>query len=499
MKIDEKLIEKAFILFLIALGIFYIYLASQTKMLGEDEAFFYDMGKKFSQSNYPPFDNLGRPISLSPFVPLTFTIPFMIFGSSIELAKIIISLFGILTVLLVYLIGKKINIYYGIISAFLLFSANLFTHFMLIVYLEIPIAFFSILATYMFLNLNSYKRAILAGAVISLAFSVKQTGLFLLAGLVIYKLILYLHQKDVIHIKTMLMVIFASVILMTPFLIKNIIAYNYPYTYFLNNFFNEPKAPMHWEGVTGKVLSTPMLTIQTYAANLSWLLVISIIFSLVWFLLNIENKKAPKELLLPTILSSLFILLYYIFYFLDMGISEPRNIFIIFPQLSLVGGFFLWKLKEYKKYFILLILVVCVLSLYMSVQIAIGTSSSQRYPDNYIQALEWIKKNTDKSDIILTTYSGSVKYFAERDVVWGVKDLPEVMSTTNSTFIYNAMKKYNVSYILVWRGILGDRFIVPESNLIGIFTYNFLNNVISDNTHFNVTYQNQDNIVFKVL
>lgn len=494
----EDLIEKIFILFLIILGIFYMYLASQTKMLGEDEAFYYELGKDFSQFKYPTFDNLGKPIALSPFVPLIYSVPFMIFGPSLGLAKMIISIFGILTLLLVYLIGKKTNIYYGIIAAFLLLSITLFTHFMFISYVEIPIAFFSALATYLFLTMNSLKKAIITGVILSLAIYTKQSGLLLFLGLILYAIFLYFYEKEKKYFKLSILAVIIGIILMLPIAIRNIFYYNYPYIHFLNFFFKGPPPP--WEGITSKMLSPIMMTIQTYASSLGWIVVLSTIFSISWLTIEISSKnKITKQLFLFVLISFFFISIYYFLYFFDIAVVEPRYLSIIFPQISLLGGFFLCKLKGKYRYSIFLFFLIIAFSIYSNVTTALSTSNSQRYPDDYIDALKWIKKNTQNDSLIFTTYSGSVKYFAERDAVWGIKELPEIMKISNTTYIYDVIKKYNVSYILIWRGILGQDFIIPESNLFGIFTYNFLNNVINDTKHFNLTYQNQNNIIFKII
>ena len=496
---NEKIIEKIFIIFLLVLGIYYMYLASQTKLLGEDEAFFLDMGKDFSQGNYPAFDNVGRPASNQPLIPLVFAIPFMLFGPSLALAKMIIAIFGILTLLMVYLIGKRINIYYGIVSAFLLLSANLFSHFMMIVYLEIPIAFFSALATYMVLRMNSYREAIATGFILFVSFLAKQSGLFLLAGVLPYEIILYLHKKD----KKILKLTFLTIVIATSFSLifplRNILLYKYPYILFLNSLFKQPSSAFVWPGISSKIFSTPLFTIQDYTSSMSYLIFIFLIFGVSWFVIDIKDKKPSKELLVSIILSFIFLSLYYIYYFFELGIAEPRNIFIIFPHLALIGGFFVFELQKHNKIFMALTIAIVTLSLYFSLTIATGTSQSQRYPDNYIDALTWLNKNTKKDDIVLTTYAGSVKYFADRDTVWVIKELPDMMSSSNSTYIYNTLKNYNVSYILVWKGVLGEKFIIPESNLLGIFTYNFLNTVISDNQSFNIAYQNQDDIIFKLI
>jgi 4-amino-4-deoxy-L-arabinose transferase-like glycosyltransferase len=508
----EKTIEKLFILFLIILGIYYMYLASQTQMLGEDEASYYELGKDFSQFKYPVFDNLGKPVHISPLISLVYSIPFMIFGPSLGLAKMIISIFGILTVLIVYLIGKKTNIYYGIAAAFLLLSINLFTHFMFISYVEVPIAFFSAIATYFFLILNSMKKAIITGIIMSLSFYTKQSGLFLFGVLIIYTIFLYFYKKDKKYIKFSIMSIIIAIVLFLPFVVRNVFYYNYPYIHFLNSFFPTPQSldiklwdqllTTYWGGASGRMLSPTMLTIQNYASNFGWLIVLSVIFGFSWLIIEIEsNKKITKQLFLFILIFLVFISIFYFLYFSDITIVEPRYLSIIFPQFSLIGGFFFLKFKERNKYFILLIFLVVIIALYSSFNIALSTSNSQRYPNDYIDALKWLKTNTSQDSIILTTYGGSVKYFAERDTIWGlnIPEIPGIMATSNSSYIYDVLKKYNVSYILIWRGVLSDRFMIPESNLIGLFTYNFLNNVVNDKENFNVTYQNQDNIILKVL
>jgi len=495
----EDLIEKAFIVFLVVLGIFYLYLASHTQMLGEDEAFYYELGEQFSTSSYPVRYQVSNPQVLSPFISLSYALPFMLFGPSLELGKIITAVFGILTLLMVYLIGKKTNIYYGIISAFILLSITLFTHFMFITYQEIPIAFFSALATLLFLNMNSFKRAILLGAVLSLTFYVKQSGLILLGSFFLYAIFLYFYEKDRKYLKLSIFSIIVSVFFILPFIIRNLYLYNYPHTQFLNFFFKAPQAVI-WEGVTSKMISPLMSDVQSYTSNFGWLVVISLIFGLSLFLNKVvSERKIAKHIFLFVLISFIFLTSYYTFYFLNIAIVESRYFAIIFPQISLLGGYFLWKLKEKNKYFLVLMLLTIIFSVYSSISVASSTAASQRYPSNYIEALNWIKEKTNKNDLIMTTYSGSVKYFAERDTIWSINELLQIMTTSNTTYIYEMMKKYNISYILVWRDVLGQDFIIPESNLNGIFTFKFLNNVINDSKQFNITYQNQDNIIFKVL
>jgi len=90
--------------------------------------------------------------------------------------------------------------------------------------------------------------------------------------------------------------------------------------------------------------------------------------------------------------------------------------------------------------------------------------------------------------------------FAERDRLWNqLEEFPSIMTTQNSTYIYQTLKKYNITHILIWRGVVAENYIVPESNLLGAFTYNFVNIVLNDTIHFKNLYSNQNNAVLEVV
>jgi hypothetical protein len=203
-----------------------------------------------------------------------------------------------------------------------------------------------------------------------------------------------------------------------------------------------------------------------------------------------------KKLYLPILLIALFLLAFN--YRGSSQIMDPRHLSIIFPQFAIIGAFLLDKIYERNNKAVFIIIAIVIFSVYSSVTLALATSSGQRYPQDYIQAMSWIKTNTPNNSKVFTAYTGSLSYYADRSNVWIIDEFPNVMTTQNSTYIYNTLKSYNISYVLVWRGILADKYIIPESNLLGAFTYNFLQVVSNDTKHFNVTYQNQDNIIFKL-
>lgn len=494
------MIEKIFILFLIILGIYYIYLATQTAFLGEDEATYFSLGKQFSNLGYPIRDNINQPITAPLFVPSVYALFFTLFGASLSMAKIVSVIFGILTLLFVYLLGRKINIYVGIFSVFVLLLIFLFTHFMLIAYVDVPIAFFSVLSVYLISETNSKKSAILAGLAIGLSYYVKESGLFISLTLLLYSIYIYVFQKNKNQFKLYFMTVIISLLFISVNVIRNLVLFNYPYLILINIFFAPPTISS-W-GLSERIaqLQSPSLvSISDFANTFSWIPLILAIFSLTYVFLE-WKKTEYKSILFSSFLFILFLLSFLFLYSIGKAIAESRYFIIIFPQLALISGFYLWKLKEHNKYLLILIIPIILYSLYTTITVAVSTSNSDRFPANYIEALKWIKDNTPKDSLIFTTYGGSVKYFADRNIIWSsIEEFPNIMTTSNSTYIYNSLKKYNVSYILIWRGVLSQDYVIPESNIAGVFTYNFLNTVASDTKQFNVTYQNQDNIILKIV
>jgi 4-amino-4-deoxy-L-arabinose transferase-like glycosyltransferase len=471
------------------IGIVYIYLASTTQMLGEDEATYLSLAEDFMNGKFTLFTKSGSALGTPPLMPLMY-IPFLfLFGSTLAVSKAVTALFGVLTLLMIYLLGKKFGWTASLTSSIILLSIPMFTQFMLISYVEVPIAFFASLSLYLMLQLDSMKKAVLTGFVLGLSYYVKYSGFFLAIGFALYSIIKYFYKRDV-NLKFVFVVcaIFALIIL--PWIIKNIIVYNYPILEGVNLFFKIPPNYLpQWLINALSAVSQPIDYYQTFG----YLSIILGIFGAVYVLLKKEEK-----LYLPLFLFVLFLLLYAARSSILKEVGDPRYFSIVFPYLAIIGGFFLNDVYKKNKNFMFVIIPIVLVSLYFSFSIALSTNSSQRYPQNYIDAMLWLKANTPKDANIFTAYSGSLKQFADRDNVWTINEFPELMTTQNSTYIYDTLRSYNVSYILVWKGIVADRYIIPESNLLGAFTYNFVNVANSDKQHFNATYQNQDNIIFKL-
>jgi hypothetical protein len=489
----NKTFEVLFILFIVILGLYYMFLASNTQMLGEDEAGYLNLAKEFVNLEYKQ-----DPYSISPLTSLFYTIFFFIFGSSLGIAKAVISIFGILTIIMVYLFCRKldktsffgINIF-GLASVSLLLTIFYFTHFMFISYTEVPIAFFSILILYFLIDLDSNKKAVLVGTIMALSVYLKPTAIVFPFIFGLFFLLKYIYKKDKKTFKLFFISCIITALFITPLILRNLLLFNYPFIYGLNIFFEHP---LQSSITTSELVKSISIPIDFY----SLFGLIALFFSILGIVHSLETRN--EKILLVSFMFLTFLLIYFISSSLGLIIGDPRYFSVIFPQTAIIGGYFISKATNLRKHLTLILIVFFVYSISISISVALSTYQSQRYPDNYVNALEWIKRNTNKDDLIFTAYGGSLSYYGERKNIWTtIEEFPEVMTTTNSTYIYETLKKYKVSYVLIWRGILAEDWIIPESNIIGVFTYNFVTQVDADKDHFELVYSNQDNFVYKLL
>jgi len=499
-----KKVEIIFIILLILLGIYYIYLASDTQMLGEDEAGYVRTSREFSQLTYPAFHSYGVHNSLSVFVSLILSFFIWIFGSAniLALGKALVAFFGILTMFVVYLIGKRENLIAGICSAILLFFIPAFTHSMFLLYLEVPIAFFSALSLYLFLKMDSIKSAIFLGLVLGISNYVKASGVFLAIGLFAFVIIKYVWKRDKNLLKLTLISVITASIIIFPLFIRNILLYNYPYVEGLNSLFiwlniklKETALPYpEWISEVTQTIS-PQINYQFY---IGWGSIILTTFGAVWAYYSKNN----------TLLLSMFlILLFFVVYFIR-GVTgiEPRYLSIIYPFFSIAGGIYLGAAfdkakvsKAFKWMVLMIIFLILIFSVQTSFNTAIGTHDSVRYSSTYVESIKWIEKNTPEDSVIFTPLGGAVEYYGDRITFWAkMEEFPEIMTTDNVTRIRNILGKYNITHVLVWRGVVADNYIVPESNFIGLFTYRFVNAVSSNSTIFNPVFSNQDTLVLGI-
>lgn len=506
----DQYLEVAFIGFIILLGLYYMFLAANTNFLGDDEQGYYYNARMFSQGKMELLDIYGYPIPFPGLVFMTFgSFLFLIFGPSLSILKMVSVLFGLLTLLMIYLVGRRINVLFGISSSVILLSVYLFSHYMFLAYTDLVITFFSISIFYLFLKEESYKNSIFMGVFLGLAYYAKSSALTITAFLFIFSLFRTIKEKDLKYFKMIMISIIISFLILAPYLIRNIILFRYPLYDIFNTFFEgQALYKGGWPNWLDELLGTisPVrLSLDLFISTAGWLLVILSIFGFSWLVAYKDLNLKEKEILFKSIsFVTVFLIIFFGMFIIGFSALEPRHMLLILPFLSLASGFFMLKLKEKNRFLIVIVAALLLLSIYQSVTTAVGTSTLQRFPDDHIQAINWIKSNTEPDDLIFTTYGGPLGYYGERFNIWAARpcmgeEFPTVMTTTDGNYIKETLKKCDVSYILIWRATVAQDYVIPASNLWGVYTYNFMNLVLTDTENFEVVYSNENNVVLKIL
>ena len=506
----ELNLELLFLLSVLFISLFFFLNAAETSFLGDDEFGYFYGAKIFSEGKMKILDIYEYPMAYPGiFFSLFNSILFLIFGQSLSIMKITSAFFGMLTLIMIYLTGKKISPLLGILSAATILSVYLFTHYMFLAYTDLVITFFSSLAIYLFLKLDNFKKSIFLGTILGISYYVKSSGLVISLFIFVYSLYRTIKEKNYKPIKFAMVSIAVSLLVLSPFLIRNITSFNYPYFDIFNLFFKEQATYHvgwpHWLETQLNTVSPVKLSLFSILSAVGWTLLISSLFGFGW-LTNYKSLDEKSKKLLST--SIFFILVFFLIFFItqitSLAALESRHMFIILPSLSIFSGFFLFKLKEKHKLLLTIIVVVIIVSLYQSVTTAITTSETERFPQDHINAINWIKTNTEPDDLIFTTYGGPLGYYGERFSIWASsaclgEEFPTIMTTTDGGYIKETLKECDVSYILIWRQTVAQDYIIPASNLWGIYTYNFMNLVLTDTENFLVVYSNENNAVLKIL
>jgi len=265
------------------------------------------------------------------------------------LINFLMPLVGALSAILIYKLGKELfNKKVGLYSAILflliplhvvysgkILTGVLFTFFVLLTFLSFWKGY----------EKNDKKHKVLFGVFLALALLSRYTALwimpiFLLYFLVRDKTLKFLKDK---HLWYSILAFFVTLI---PWFIYGVFQYNNPLGAFIHGF----KASGYWGGLQS----------WTFFFQHWWQMFSIIGFVFVIALIYILYKKDffKKEI---------YLLLIWFAFFLGMAIymphKEDRFILAIVPTIALISGYFIDKIKKYKKIILVLIIIITLFSL----------------------------------------------------------------------------------------------------------------------------------------
>lgn len=499
-----------FIGFMIVVSILYIYFSAIENVFGfGDETYYYLASKSVLNHKWDityidklyatgnltgQGEFLGKP-PISYYIPAIF---YWLGNGDITIYKLFTPLFGILTILLVFLIGKKFySTRVGIIAAIFTASIPLFIHFSIITYLETLDTFMLLLVLYtsfIAMEKKDKKSIILAGVIFSLF--VKEISFFIPIFFIIFLILMTFNRKfDKNDFKTLFIITLIGLALYSPWMLRNWLVHS------------NPVYPLYPSIFGYKDLDTESLILRQNSTNFISLFNLSTLISyfspliilLTCFGISLAFVKSSKEnIWLVSFLIAFLLPIILVPYTVDI-----RYLFQEIPIIALLSALFVTEIFDFmknKKYFSYAVLIIiAVISLYSITTVyseAIRVDTLRSSPTGYAEAYSWINKNTSTDAVFMDLFTPNLVYFTGR-----VATFPHIV---NSGELWNFWKlseqdalkllsKENINYIVVD----SDLVYASQSSVWITFPVESINTMESWGS-FTRVYDNGHIIIYKI-
>lgn len=378
------------------------------------------------------FSNQGRFYSYPPMYHLSYALLSILSSIDVEvLARIYPILYGLIGVLAVFLFARKLfNTRIGLFSAF--FLSTMAYHLMRTSAESRPDGLALLIIPFI-IYLIYCKRFKLAGVlavfqVLLHPLSTMYLSFFLILWIFVFKVMKKpIEAKKTFIIIELIVIVFLLWVLSLP----------YPATDYVSNVSfesSEMQKPLMMEFFT--------------------------LFSIAWAFMMIGLLQSKKKL---------FLLLWFGFSFAYAMFGARLGIFVSFPAAILAGvgfNFILEKVKDYKKIFYFLVLLLCLLALVP------GTQNNYRLlNEKEINSMEWIKEftNTDSNIMSVWDRGHPLTRIAERKVIMDGyfefapdlagrnRAMKELVSTSDCSKIYDHIHSFNINYFYLYSRALHSR------------------------------------------
>jgi len=431
--------EKLALVVIILAIIIRFSLASMYHVSGD--ACWHISNAKFIATNneLPLFEQFGRdePFWPPPLFHLVVSFVYGVFLNFSENAanfsvKMVSPLLGSLTLIFFYFISRELfNKKIAFFSLLFLAFIPLHIDYSVFSYIDGTVTFLAVLSVYLALKNKIALSAVTAG----LTILTKYNGIFILPAILFIVYLKNKKKKDLI--KNFLIVLIIAGAIGSIWFIRNWIYLGNPVWPFLNNLFHGFEVISFAESATGSINILNIFSITAITSlylgifgvpdgNISTLTFFKIpyleLFLAVWligtiifiipFILGLTKKFTHKKLLILWIGSYILLVLIYV---INASWSVSRFMLPAFPAVALIWGIGIEKIKhkQIKKALLFLITIIAICFVLTSfVKVGIAAKSWNIYHDDF----EWVKENTDKKGIFLTS-SQCIPYNIERQTL----------------------------------------------------------------------------------
>jgi len=404
---DKK--NKVLLFVLISAFIFRIIIAYTSPILWWDEAVYANLGHDLTKnpldysfenngwSDFVPDGQWPKAGFRPPLLPLILAIFYFLKINS--LIFLIIPLIGTLSVFFTYLLGKKLfGERVGLYSAIFLALSPLHVIHSSKILTGVLSTFLGLLTFFIFwkgYEEKNNKFKVLFGLFFALAVLTRYNMIWFLPIFLLYFIVRNKSFKFLFD-KYLWYSILAFFIVLTPWMIYGFLEYNN----FLGPFIHASNAASFWGGVSpGNFLFYEGWDIFSISG---------IIFILALLYITYKKEFKRKEIYFLLIWIAIFLWL-----FMFMSHKEDRHLLPIFPPLMIICGFFVKKIKKFRKPILILLIIFMLIILSKGIYLDYkkahtGTIACFLEANNFLKSVE-------KNSAIITDESPSVYYYTKKE------------------------------------------------------------------------------------
>ena len=376
---------------------------------------------RYIGSNFkiPLFEQFGRdePFWAPPFYHFIVALVFYFFNifsyNAANIAiKFISPLFGILTLIFSFLTIKRLlNSRIAFYSVLFIAFLPLFIDYNIFSYVESTLTFFVVLSVYFLIN----RKIVLSSIAAGLSILTKYNGIFIIPVLIYF--VFRINKK--LLLRNLLITAFVPLLISLPWFIRNWLILGNPIWPFLNFIFKGVEAASYsnfngfgyifnintiifaYLGFFGVPDGNPQNLLFLNIPNFNLILTIWFIGTLIFILplvIGFFIKKTNVKYLLYVWIGSYLVL--FLLYVANVSWSVSRMLLPAVPAFAVLWAFGLdYLLKKFNLNLTKTILILIIFGLIFTETIKISLAASQW--NLYNKDFEWIRKNTDKDDIIM--------------------------------------------------------------------------------------------------
>lgn len=407
--------------------------------------------------------NFGRP----PLWNLLEASFYYLFGFNSVIVKIITPLISVLTGLAAYgLFRKSFNTSIGFFTAIILITIPSIVTYADLFYVDTLLVFcVTLFLGFFLLYEKEGKRKYLITSTIFAAFAIltKVPGFVIIFFYGLYFIYEIFKTKNFNVIKKYFMIFTLLVIFLGGFAIRNIQYYNTPMCglpidvpLFKQNCATNPSYTAKYQfsgdsaqtGTEADVYAFGVISYFTFAYGAIWFVPLVFIIGI----LMIAIKREKLGLILLIFLISLVPLFYLTYY--GRAEDAARYTLSAVPVISLVAANYLDVLAEflvkYKKilpmFFLVAIIVISLVNFYEKNSVM---QSVKQFSPLFLGACDWVKTHLPENATLLSLYGHPTVYNCERNAVWEMQDLPDIILSNDLNLTTNRLKIDGIDYIFV--------------------------------------------------